>query len=368
MKLIRLVLSDLHLAEGSRPGKLNPFEDFFHDERFAELLAHHTKQAGRDTEIELILNGDIFDLLKIRVNDRWPTSITNEIAAEKLRQCLDGHPIFVRALREFLAEPGRSLTYLPGNHDIDMWLPAPQELFRRYVAPGEKGERVRFITSSDTYYLPEGIQIRHGHQFERIHRVDYRAMTRKRNDGEDEMILPWGAIWILEVLNPLKLFRSHVDKIQPLGRFMLWSTFLDPVFVFRFFWLSAKNFFKHRIFKIQAWMERLRTIPRLVKEEVFTLTGGYDEVAMRALNRMRGAHTLIIGHSHTPRFLQLPNGKTLVNTGTWVKMINLDLKHLGQDSGLTYALIDYDDDGKPRTRLMRWYGRQPVCEVLPYMD
>ena len=46
----------------------------------------------------------------------------------------------------------------------------------------------------------------------------------------------------------------------------------------------------------------------------------------------------------------------------------LDLQYLGQDSGLTYAIIEYDDDGKPRTRLMRWYGKQTPCEVVPYAD
>ena len=49
VKLYRIVLSDLHLVTGSRPGKLDPFEDFFHDERFAELLAHY----GEDAEAEV---------------------------------------------------------------------------------------------------------------------------------------------------------------------------------------------------------------------------------------------------------------------------------------------------------------------------
>ena len=38
MRLFRLVLSDLHLGTGSRPGELNPFEDFFHDDRFDPSL------------------------------------------------------------------------------------------------------------------------------------------------------------------------------------------------------------------------------------------------------------------------------------------------------------------------------------------
>ena len=368
MKLIRLVVSDLHLVTGVRRGELNPLEDFFHDDRFAELLAHYDELAGEETEVELILNGDIFDLLKVKVGGVWPTEITDEIATEKLRQCLEGHPRFVLALKDFLSKPTRRVTYLPGNHDLDVWFPGPQELFRRYVAPGDAGERVRFVTSSDTYYLPEGIQVRHGHQLERIHRVDYHAMTRHRRDGREVLALPWGSLWILEVMNPLKEVRSHIDRIQPLGRFMVASFFFDPLFVIRFLWRSTVYFLRHRVFTIRAWRERIASIPRLLREEILALTGGYDEQSIRALNKMRGVHTLIIGHSHGPRYMQLPNGKVLVNTGTWVKMINLDLQYLGQDSGLTYAIIEYDDGGRAQTSLMRWYGRRRPCEAVPYAD
>ncbi len=367
MKLIRLVLSDLHLVDGSRPGKVNPFEDFFHDDRFAELLAHYRPADDEEREVELILNGDIFDLLKVKIAGEWPTEVTEEVAVEKLRACLDGHPIFVRALADFMAHPGCEITFIPGNHDLEFFFPEVQALFRRYVAPGDAGDRVRFITGSDTYYLPEGIQVRHGHQFERIHKVDPNDMFETRGDRK-LLKLPWGSLWILEVMNPLKATRSHIDRVQPLNRFLWASVFLDPGFVLRFFWHSTYYFLRYRVFRLRAWWDRIKAVPKLVKEDLLALTGGYDDHAIRALNKMRGAHTLIVGHSHGPRFLQLPSGKTLVNTGTWVKMVNLDLKHLGQDSGLTYALIDFDDEGEPRTRLMRWFGDRQATEVVPYAD
>jgi UDP-2,3-diacylglucosamine pyrophosphatase LpxH len=369
MSLYRLVLSDLHLGTGTRRGQLNPLEDFFHDDRFAELLAYYDELAGHDGSIELILNGDIFDLLKVKIANRWPTEVTEEIAVAKLQQCLDGHPKFVLAVREFLQKPTNRLTYLPGNHDLELWFTGVQQLFLRYVAPGDSAERVHFVTSSDTYYLPEGIQIRHGHQFERIHRVDYSQITRTRRDGTEVLALPWGSLWILEVMNPMKEIRSHIDRIQPLRRFLWSSLLLDPGFVLKFLWRSTQYFLRHRLFTIQAWRERIMNIPRLLREEIFEITGGgYDERAIRALNKIRGAHTLIVGHSHGPRFLQLPNDRILVNTGTWVKMINLDLQYLGQDSGLTYAVIGYDDNGKPETTLMRWQGAHEPCEAIPYAD
>ena len=367
MKLIRLVLSDLHLGTGSRPGELNVFEDFHHDETFAELLAHYDDEVGPEGEIELILNGDIFDLLKVKIGGIWPTEITDEIATEKLRRCMDGHPIFVNALRAFLGKPRRSIVFLPGNHDLDMWFSGPQELFKRYVAPGSAAERVQFITASDTYYLPEGIQIRHGHQLERIHRVDYDRMTRTRRDGSVVLDLPWGSLWILEVMNPAKEQRSYVDRIQPLTRFLIGALLFDARFVLSFLFHSSKYWLRSRIFNIDAWRERLQWFPRVLREEILSL-GGFDQAADRALKKLRGVRYLIIGHSHGPRFRQLPDGKIMVNTGTWMRMINLDIHHLGQDSGLTYCRIDYADDGRPTVNLMRWLGSRRPFEVIPYAD
>lgn len=367
MKLLRIVLSDLHLGTGNRRGRQNPFEDFHHDDRFVELLQFYDEQAGPQTTVEIILNGDIFDLLKVKVRGRWPTAVTNEVAAAKLRKCLEGHPKFVRALRDFLSKANRRLTYLPGNHDLDMWFPGPQELLRRYIAPELPEDRLRFITASDTYYLPEGIQIRHGHQLERIHRVDYENMTRIDAKGREVLTLPWGSLWILEVMNPAKEERNYVDRIQPLRRFILGALLLDSGFAIRFIWRSVRYFLRHKVFTLRAWRERLAAFPKLIREEIVAL-GGYDQAAAQALRAMRGVHTLIVGHSHGPRFKSIPGEKLLVNTGTWMRMVNLDLQHLGQDSGLTFALIEYSDDGTPHTSLNRWYGQRPEVESVPYAD
>ena len=121
MTLLRLVLSDLHLGTGTRRGQLNPLEDFIHDDRLVELLAYYDQTVGADGSIELILNGDIFDLLKVKIAGEWPTEVTEEIAVAKLQQCLEGHPKFVLALREFLQKPTNRVTYLPGNHDLELW-------------------------------------------------------------------------------------------------------------------------------------------------------------------------------------------------------------------------------------------------------
>jgi UDP-2,3-diacylglucosamine pyrophosphatase LpxH len=367
MKLLRIVVSDLHLGTGVEHGKRNAYEDFHEDDRFAELLEHYDRLAGEQSEIELILNGDIFDLLKVKWNGSWPTEITEEIATEKLRACLEGHPRFVLALRRFVGRNNRRVVYLPGNHDLDMLFEAPQALFCRYVAPGDRAERVRFITNSDTYYLPEGIQIRHGHQLERIHRIQYAKPFRKRRDGSLVLDIPYGSLWILEVMNPAKEARASVDRILPLRLFILGSLFFDPRFGVLFLLRSLFHLLRRRIFTLRAWRKRLMSIPMIMRDEVFAM-GGYDEAAERYLRRVRGVHTLIVGHSHAPRYRVLPTQQVMMNTGTWIKMIHLDLHYLGQDSGLTYALIEYGEDGQAEPKLMRWNGTQRACEAVTFAN
>lgn len=369
MKLLRVVLSDLHLGTGSPAGVPNVLEDFHHDAAFADLLAHYDRVAGPG-ELELVLNGDIFDLLKVKIGGRWPAEITDEIATEKLRQCLDGHPVFVHALRELLEKDGRRAVFLPGNHDLDMIFPGPQALLRRYVAPGALEGKIRFVTESDTYYLPDGIQIRHGHQLERIHRVDYKRLTRKRRDGAEILDLPWGSLWILDVMNPAKERRSYVDRIQPLGRFLLGAFVFDTLFVLSFLWHSTVYFLRRRVLDVRAWRQRiahLLHLPQMLREDILALAG-FDAAVAREIRRLRGVTHIVVGHSHGPRFREFPGGKVLVNTGTWMKMINLDVSHLGQDSGLTYCVIEHLDVGRPKVTLNRWYGPSRPYEVIPHAD
>jgi hypothetical protein len=247
-----------------------------------------------------------------------------------------------------------------------MLFEAPQALFCRYVAPGDRAQRVKFITNSDTYYLPEGIQIRHGHQLERIHRIQYSKPFRTGRDGTQVLDIPYGSLWILEIMNPLKEARASIDRILPLKLFVLGSMFFDPRFGIMFLFRSFFHLLSRRIFTLRAWRKRLMSIPLILREEVFTIGGGFDEAAERYLRRLRGVKTLIVGHSHLPRYRVLPSQQLILNTGTWIKMIHLDLHYLGQDSGLTYALIEYGEDGQADPKLMRWNGNQRACEAIAY--
>jgi UDP-2,3-diacylglucosamine pyrophosphatase LpxH len=364
-QLIRLVVSDLHLGTGSARGRFNPLEDFHEDDRFAELLDHYTSGSYRDHEVELVLAGDVFDLLKVPLDGTVPAEVTEEMAARKVLLCLEGHPVLCDAIVRFLERSANRIVYIPGNHDIEMLLPLVQETFLERCAPGDLAERVTFLTRSDTYYLPEGIQIRHGHQLEAVNHFDYDNLLVHRPSGPPVVNYPWGSLFSLRVILPNKKHRYHLDHVHPFSRYLQLSLFTDFWFTLQILFRIVTFFFRTRLFETWRSQAGLRATWRAIRSEL-SWVGNFDEIVAKWVRRTRGADIFITGHSHEPRVKQLPGGRLYLNTGTWTKMLNLDLFHLGQETGLTYVSIEYDEEGRPLANLMRWQGKPRIKDVVKY--
>ena len=69
-KRFKLVVSDFHLGKGRyfRDGTQNILEDFIYDREWAEFLAYYRTGDFAHADVELVLNGDILNLLQI---DTW---------------------------------------------------------------------------------------------------------------------------------------------------------------------------------------------------------------------------------------------------------------------------------------------------------
>jgi len=365
---LRIVLSDLHLGTGHRKGIFNPYEDFYEDEKFAELLKFYSSQWGRKNKIELILAGDFLDLMKVPVgkDGKFSDEITEEIAEFKVNRCLTGHPKVCEALTSFLERSETTLTIVPGNHDIELLLPGVQKRVRDIIAPGTLGAKVQFIDKSPAYNLPEGIQIHHGHMLEPHLQFDYNRLMLPMRDGKAVLNLPWGSLLLLRVIIPAKRERYLVDHIYPLSRLILGGLLFDFRFTIR---LSSKimyQFFATRIASTgKMTLKKIWEGVKIIKEAIIPVRD-FDQNVERLLRRTMGVHTIITGHSHRPRYKLVGDDKLYVNTGTWVKMLNIDLEHMGQDTGLTYATITYDEKGKPFTELYRWSGGYRITNPVHY--
>jgi UDP-2,3-diacylglucosamine pyrophosphatase LpxH len=354
-----LVLSDLHLGTGHRRGLLNIYDDFKEDDRLAQLLQRY---GGGPTH--LVLNGDIFDLLKVPVLGKFPDAISERLACIKLYKCLKGHPRVVKALGEFIAREGNELVYLPGNHDMELVFPGAQALFTRFLTGQDSHPRVRFVTQEPHFEL-DGVQFHHGHQFEAMHAFDWQRLTLPQPGREPVLNLPWGSLFILHVLNPLIRERPYLDKVHPFWPLFAGGMVFDTRFTTRMVGSSVKALVEAR-FNPTWWRKRpFAKLTQFLKNDV-AFFERLDQYAERIFRSAPAVRAVFMGHTHVPMvrtFRIAGSVHTYVNTGTWIPMVDLGFGRLGQHLELHYGLVEWRD-GLPHASLHRWHGQRGESEEV----
>jgi UDP-2,3-diacylglucosamine pyrophosphatase LpxH len=355
-----IVISDLHIGTGHKKGQINIYDDFREDDRVEQLLARFS-QPGHETH--LILNGDIFDLLKVPVNGQFPDAITERLALMKLEQCLKGHPQVVRGFSNFLAQEQNQITYQPGNHDLDFFFPKVQEQFCRAITGHPTHPRLKFISEADHFTLEDGVQIHHGHQFEAIHAVDMKKMFLTQGNREPILNLPWGSLFILHVINKLVRERPHLDKVMPFWPLFAGGMLFDTRFTVRMVSECAIALVRARL-NPRWWSKRpFEKVSRFLKNDVGFFEG-LDSFANKMMKKNPALNAVFMGHTHMEMVRTWPKDKVYINTGTWIPMVNLRLSNLGQSTALHYGYIEWRPDSAPRVSLMRWHGQKPEAEEV----
>jgi UDP-2,3-diacylglucosamine pyrophosphatase LpxH len=236
-----LVVSDLHLTNGMDPhsGVWTPTEDFFWDEEFRDFLVHYS--AGGDTT--LIINGDLFDFLKVLVfptadelaaygipeadvNRAYGLRCSESAGVFQIDKIVDGHPVFFRAIVDFLLARNRVII-LKGNHDIQLfWGAVRDRLYMRLegMAPVEEKQTIRNALEflPWCYYVPGLLYVEHGNQYE--------DTTSFRNFLHPELPISYPAtstqieldlsgFLVRYVLNRLKPINPLSDSIRPQSKY-----------------------------------------------------------------------------------------------------------------------------------------------------
>ncbi len=165
---IKLVLSDLHLADGS--SVLECFGErqqaAFEGLIAATLPATGSQETplGQSDNLELIINGDCFDFLVVT-----PYSADGVVevptALQKLEKIIAAHQDFFSTLRTFVEAKGRIITFLAGNHDIDLCFAEVRERICAAITDQATDERVRFCLARFYRPLPD-IYIEHGNHYD----------------------------------------------------------------------------------------------------------------------------------------------------------------------------------------------------------
>src|SRR5579872_585462 len=132
MTFFKFVISDLHLANG------HAILDGFGDRQQSALegLLSAAAEAGLAKDVELIINGDCFDFLAV------PPYKTDEVidsstALKKLEKMIEAHKPFFTALKLFVEQSGRHVTFISGNHDVELGFEEVRERIREAIGTQE---------------------------------------------------------------------------------------------------------------------------------------------------------------------------------------------------------------------------------------
>lgn len=225
------VISDLHL--GGRPhtdaGPMG--SQICHS--YTELTAFIDwvrNQANAPSSVELVLNGDIVDFLMEddhgEGNPASPWLPDQKLVIEKLKSIImrtreEGNYGPFDAMAALLND-GQHLTFILGNHDIELSLPAVRHFLEEQLGGGV---RFRFIYDGEAYVRGD-LLIEHGNRYDSWNIIDHSALREARslmsrgmgariNQSPEAFVPPPGSFMVINVINKIKSSYRFVDLLKP---------------------------------------------------------------------------------------------------------------------------------------------------------
>ena len=248
---VLLVVSDLHLCSGGDAvtGRFSRRENFLEADAFRAFLEHH--RPTREGSALLVLNGDIFDFLRIDAVPRsdqefneWARALTDLGAPRdidtlrrlswregryglrtddyksvwKLLRIMRGHPTFFASLGWWVSHGGR-IVFVKGNHDLELYWPLVQRAVRSLIAAHAPQAPIEtLVLFCDAALRVANVYIEHGHRFERHTAVEGGPV---RPNGR-ELSYPLGSQVNRYVINRLEGLEPFLDNVKPQTK-LLWS-------------------------------------------------------------------------------------------------------------------------------------------------
>lgn len=229
--LYTAIISDLHLTDPEPPRhktksrhplwKKFKTREFYIDDALAQFLEHIEFKAGGH-QVELVLNGDIFDFDSVMSLPENPVYKVNwletrrglfprqEKSLFKIQVILDEHKQFVDGLRKFLNN-GHRVVIIPGNHDVELHFPDVQNYIYDLLAlPEDKKKNLVF--TSWFYISNKDTLVEHGHQQDPYCICENPLNPFLLDYNELSVRLPFGNVACRYMMNGLGLFNPHVEK------------------------------------------------------------------------------------------------------------------------------------------------------------
>ncbi|MEZ4239938.1 MAG: hypothetical protein R3F59_28065 [Myxococcota bacterium] len=283
-------------------------DDFPHSPWLAELLASYDAPPYRDLPVDLVFNGDTFDLLKTSLDDAYPRHVTEGVALAKLRRVLDAHPAFVTGLRAFLTAPDvapRRAHFVIGNHDAELAFPAVQRALSGAIdAPG-----VWFPGFSVDI---GDVHIEHGSQDDPMFQVDEHQPLTEWN-GDTLLDLPWGAVAILDVMLPMQQQLYALDRVKPRPRVMELIPEVKDLLGSAFWRYYTREYLVDLFNRSDptrkaSWSMLKEVLYRFTTFDPDTSVSAHYQRLVRDQERYR---VVVIGHHHSPSWWSWADRKVL---------------------------------------------------------
>ena len=172
MRRCTMILSDVHLSTLARSSNAMAHRrpDRQPDALLAGTIDQALAQARRaGARLELVLNGDLFDLDAAPVDASEPGLEERRCelgAADMMRRILTDHPVFMSTLYRVVSA-GHRVVAIPGNHDAQLAFPAVRRELVRSLGTGlGVAFRAWFHVTED------GVLVEHGHLYDPLCRME----------------------------------------------------------------------------------------------------------------------------------------------------------------------------------------------------
>jgi UDP-2,3-diacylglucosamine pyrophosphatase LpxH len=296
------VFSDIEMGAGG------PYDDFLRSDFLAEIIRSYGQDPYRWLAVDLVFNGDTFDLLKTSTAGAFPTHITRDIAVAKMERIAAAHPAFFEALRDHVRDDPerRRVFFVVGNHDMELFFPEVQAVLR-----GRIGAPARVFFPGLEMSIGR-LHVEHGSQLDPLFRVDGARPFITPKTGEPILALSWATVALLEVVIPLQPLLYHHDRLKP--KELVFELMPE---VKELLTSGLWTYWTRRYFQELVSGDPIKTVSwTMIKELVWRLASWNPEIELgegpqRRMMEGEQFEVYLVGHQHEPGWWSHGNRKVL---------------------------------------------------------
>ncbi len=353
---ILVVFSDIEMGSGGN------LDDFPHSDFLGEIILSYNNEQYSNCQVDLVFNGDTFDLLKTSYDRKYPHLINKDIALAKTLQIVAAHPKFFEAVRKFLfyKNEKRQIYFIVGNHDPELLFPEVQQLIKSLCG---KPKQVNF--PGFELNIAE-VHIEHGSQQDRLFKMDENKPFINFK-GETLLNMPWGSVSILDVIMPVKDTFYHLDRLKPKMKVLQVVPEMKEWLVSSFWRYWTRDYLSDYLkstdpLKKMSWSMLSDVMGKFISRDPEVSMNGYFQKQIKESNKYR---LYVIGHQHESGWWGFGNRK-LLQTGCFRNEFMIDNE--GESLSpipKTYAEVYLNDTDLIKSQLIEVMGPPVPDNYIP---